>query len=63
MLKMAGIMLLQQELDEVCNLLVLSGVLHHKGRDYSFTSPVFIKVLKQTYELDYLLDKIKEEGL
>jgi hypothetical protein len=63
MLKRAGINLRQQELDEVCNLLVLSGVLHRKGRDYSFTSPVFIKVLKQTYELDYLLDKIKEEGL
>jgi hypothetical protein len=63
MLKEEDIILPQQELDEVCNLLILSGVLHRKGRDYSFTSPVFIKVLQQTYDLEYLLEKIKEEGL
>lgn len=63
MLKEEGIALPQQDLDEACNLLVLSGVLHRKGKDYSFTSPVFIKVLQQTHDLGYLLEKIKEEGL
>lgn len=63
LLKEEDIILPQQELDEICNLLILSGVLHRKGRDYSFTSPVFIKVLQQTYDLEYLLEKIKEEGL
>jgi hypothetical protein len=63
MLKQEGIPLRQQELDEVCNLLILSGILHRKGKDYSFTSPVFIKVLQQTYDLDYLLKKVREEGV
>ncbi len=63
MLKKENISLPQQELDEACNLLMLSGILHRKGRDYSFTSPVFIKVLQQTYDLKYLLKKVKEEGL
>ncbi|RPJ26011.1 MAG: ATP-binding protein [Chloroflexi bacterium] len=63
MLKKQGMVLLQHEMDEACNLLILSGVLHRKGRDYSFTSPVFMKVLQQTYDLKYLIRKVKEEGL
>jgi hypothetical protein len=63
MLKKEDILLSQQEMDEACDLLILSGVLHRKGRDYSFTSPVFIKILQQAYDLEYLIKKIKEEGL
>ena len=53
----------QQQMDEVCNHLILSGVLYRRGRDYSFTSPVFVRVLQQTYDLQYLLKKVKEEGV
>jgi len=63
MLKKEDILLSQQEMDEACDLLILSGVLHRKGRDYSFTSPVFIKILQQAYDLEYLIKKIKEERL
>ena len=62
-LQKQGIALRQDDMHEACDHLVLSGVLHRKGRDYSFTSPVFIKVLQQTHELQYLLRKVKEEGL
>lgn len=62
-LKKQGVVLPQRELDEACNMLILSGILHRKARDYSFTSPVFVKVLQQTYDLKYLIGKIKEEGL
>jgi hypothetical protein len=62
-LRQEGILLPQQEMDEACNHLILSGVLHRKGRDYFFTSPVFIKVLQQTHNLKYLLKKVKEEGI
>ena len=62
-LRQVGFVLPQAEMDETCDHLILSGVLHRKGRDYSFTSPVFIKVLQQTHDLRYLLRKITEEGL
>jgi hypothetical protein len=62
-LRKRGIILPQDDIDEACNVLTLAGVLSQKGRDYFFTSPVFTKVLKQTYDLDYLFRKVKEEGI
>ena len=40
-----GFTLTHNQLNEACNVLKLAGVMHQKGRDYSFTSPVFVKVL------------------
>ncbi len=62
-LRKRGIVLPQDEIDEAASVLGLAGVLHHKGREYFFTSPVFTKVLHQSYDLDYLFRKVKEEGL
>jgi hypothetical protein len=62
-LRQEGIVLQQPQMDEACNHLILSGVLYRKGRDYFFTSPVFVRVLQQTYDLQYLLKKVKEEGV
>jgi hypothetical protein len=62
-LRKRGIVLPQDDIDEACNVLTLAGVLHHKGKEYFFTSPVFTKVLHQTYDLDYLFRKVKEEGV
>jgi hypothetical protein len=62
-LRKRGIVLPQDDIDEACNVLMLAGVLHRKGKEYSFTSPVFTKILRQTYDLEYLFRKIKEEGL
>ncbi len=62
-LRKRGIVLLQDDIDEACNVLMLAGVLHRKGKEYFFTSPVFTKVLQQTYDLDYLFRKVKEEGV
>ncbi len=61
-LRKGGIQLLQKDLDEACNVLTLAGVIHRKGKEYFFTSPVFTKVLQQTYDLNYLFRKVKEEG-
>jgi hypothetical protein len=57
-----GIVLTQKGIDEVCNVLTLAGVIHRKGKEFYFTSPVFTKVLQQTYDLGYLFRKVKEEG-
>jgi AAA+ ATPase superfamily predicted ATPase len=62
LLRKGGISLPQNAIDEALSLLSLAGILHRKGRDYYFTSPVFTKVLHQTYDLDYLFRKVKEEG-
>jgi hypothetical protein len=62
-LRKRGIILPQDDIDEACNVLTLAGVLSQKGKEYFFTSPVFTKVLKQTYDLDYLFRKVKEEGI
>ena len=61
-LRKQGILLPQKDIDEACNVLTLAGVIHRKGKEYYFTSPVFTKVLQQTYDLDYLFRKVKDEG-
>lgn len=53
----------EQAIEDACDVLVLAGILHRKGKEYFLTSPVFTKVLKRTYDLGYLFRKLKEEGL
>ncbi len=61
-LRKRGIVLPQDEIDEACSVLTLAGILQRKGREYFFTSPVFTRMLQQSYDLDYLFRKVKEEG-
>lgn len=63
MLRKHSLLVTHQRLNEACDILGLAGILRQEGSDFFFTSPVFIRVLQQTYNLAYLLDKIKEEGL
>jgi hypothetical protein len=62
-LRKRGFILPQDDIDEACSVLTLAGILHRKGKEYFFTSPVFTKVLHQTYDLEYLFRKVKEEGV
>ncbi|MBN1147174.1 MAG: AAA family ATPase [Anaerolineales bacterium] len=62
-LRKGGVVLPQDDIDEACNILALAGVIHRKGKEYFFTSPVFTKVLQQSYDLEYLFRKIKEESI
>jgi len=62
-LRKGGIALPQDDMDEACNVLMLAGVIRRKEKDYFFTSPVFTKVLQQTYDLNYLFRKVKDEGV
>ena len=62
-LRKGGIALPQDDIDEACNVLMLAGVIHRKGKEYFFTSPVFTKVLQHTYDLNYLFRKVKAEGV
>jgi len=58
----SGLLLPQKAIDEACNVLTLAGIIHRKSWEFYFTSPVFTKVLQQTYDLKYLFRKVKEEG-
>jgi AAA+ ATPase superfamily predicted ATPase len=62
MLRRGGILLQQKDINEACNVLTLAGIIYRKGKEFYFTSPVFTKVLQQTYDLNYLFRKVKEEG-
>jgi len=62
-LRQHGLIVTHQDINESCDVLVLAGILRPKGAQFFFTSPVFVKVLQQTFNLRYLLDKVKEEGV
>jgi len=62
MLHKGGIDLKQKSIDDACNLLTLAGIIHRKGKEFFFASPVFTRVLQQSYDLNYLFRKVKEEG-
>ena len=62
-LRKRGIIFPQDDIDEACSVLTLAGVLQRKGKEHFFASPVFTRVLQQTYDLDYLFRKVKEEGV
>lgn len=62
-LQRQGMRLSQFDIDQACNLLRLAGVFHQKGKDLSFTSPIFVRMLLETHDLQYLVKKIKEEGI
>jgi hypothetical protein len=51
------------EIDTACSVLKTAGFLQQKGREYFFASPVFVRVLLESYDPDYSLRKVKEDGL
>jgi hypothetical protein len=62
-LRKQGLTVSHQDINESCDVLVLAGILRPKGMEFFFSSPIFVKVLQQTLNLRYLLDKVKEEGV
>jgi hypothetical protein len=61
-LRAGGISMQQKDIDEACNVLTLAGVIRRKGKELYFSSPVFTRVLRQSYDLNYLFRKVKQEG-
>jgi hypothetical protein len=62
-LRRQAVRLSQGEIDSACAVLKLAGILDQRGRDFYFTSPVFTRMLQESYDLAYLLRKAKEDGL
>lgn len=63
MLKQQRLTLRQEAIDAACRSLVLAGVFSPHDKTYTFTSPVFPKVLKESNDIGYLLMKTREAGI
>ncbi|MCP4601096.1 MAG: AAA family ATPase [Proteobacteria bacterium] len=50
-----------EEIDRVCERLVLAGIFVHKGPRHQFAHPIFPRILRANYNLEHLLSVAKKE--
>ena len=62
-LQRRGIELRLGDLDRACRNLELAGTFTARGARYHFATPVFPQVLNESYNVDYLFQKIRREGI
>lgn len=48
-------------LEKACHHLETAGILRREGNAYGFSSPIFLRLLKQNYQLDYVFEKARSE--
>ncbi len=58
-----GIDVLLSDLEGSCRQLELAGIFAKQGVHYHFATPVFPDVLRRGYNIEYLLRKVREEGI
>ncbi len=51
------------DLDHACRNLELAGTFTSRGRSYRFATPVFPRMLRENYDVDYLFRKVLQEGV
>lgn len=51
------------DLDAACRNLELAGTFMLRGKQYRFATPVFPRILQDSYDVDYLFRKIVQEGI
>jgi len=52
----------QNEIEQACDRLAVSGMFNKQGRTYTFAIPVLVRLLKEHYDVDYLVSKAIEDG-
>jgi hypothetical protein len=52
----------QNEIEQACDRLTVSGLLNKEGRTYTFAIPVLVRLLKEHYDVNYLISKAIEDG-
>jgi AAA+ ATPase superfamily predicted ATPase len=52
----------QNEIEQACDRLSVSGMLLKEGKTYTFAIPVLVRLLKEHYDVDYLFGKAIEDG-
>ena len=51
------------DLDQACKNLELAGTFVRKGQYYHFATPIFANILTESYNVNYLLRKVIQEGV
>jgi len=59
----SGVEQLLGDIEHGCRNLELAGILKKQGWNYNFAIPVFPHVLAANYNVDFLLRKIRSEGI
>ncbi|MCX6032283.1 MAG: ATP-binding protein [Chloroflexi bacterium] len=62
-LEKRGIQFPLSDLSHACRNLELAGTFTARGPLYRFTTPMFPRMLRENYDLDYLFKKIQQEGI
>ena len=60
-LKKRRVVLRYEQLDRARRNLEVAGVFDQVGRDFEFAVPLFQRILRQTRDVNFLFDKIREE--
>jgi hypothetical protein len=63
LLEKRGIQVPLSDLDRACRNLELAGTLTLRGRHFRFATPIFPRLLRDNYDLEYLFRKIQQEGI
>lgn len=60
-LKRRKLILRYEDLDRACQNLLRAGIFQEVGRDYEFAIPLLRRILRQTRDVNFLFDKVREE--
>jgi hypothetical protein len=63
LLEARGLEVPLSDLDMACRNLEVAGTFTSRGRLYRFATPVFPRMLRENYDVDYLFRKIQGEGI
>ncbi len=61
LLKKYKLVVTYEQLDSACQNLAVAGIFNQVGRDYEFAVPLFQRILRQTRDVEFLLEKTLEE--
>ena len=49
------------QLEDACSNLVAAGILQQRGKQYSFSIPLFARMLEENFSVDFVLKKTRDE--
>jgi hypothetical protein len=58
-----GLQMPLSDLDHACQNLTLAGTFAARGRQYRFATPVFPRMLAESYDVSFLFRKVRQEGI
>ncbi len=62
-LQRQGLQMPLSDLDHACQNLTLAGTFAARGRQYRFATPVFPRMLAESYDVNFLFRKVRQEGI